>query len=411
MKKRVVITGYGTINPIGNTGEETLNAVRKNTCGIDYITQFDRTDFPIQIAAEVNVDLLEHFSKKEIKKMDRYIALSMIASREAYHMAKLDDIEDRTRIGMIISSGIGGIGTIEEEHKKMLEKGPKRVSPLFIPKAIVNMGAGNVGIDLNIQGYSSSIVSACSSSAHAIGDAFRKIQYGEADVMLAGGSEATITPLSIAGFNSLTALSTHENPKKASIPFDENRNGFVMGEGAAVLILESYDHAITRGATIYGEIAGYSSTTDAYHITSPMPDGAGGARAMNDAIKDAGLTPADIDYINAHGTSTPTNDRTETLAIHSVFGEDTDVYVSSTKSMTGHLLGAAGAVESIMGLFALNYRIIPGNIGIEKQDVECKLNIPFQTKEDIDVRAVLSTSLGFGGHNVALVFKRFDENK
>lgn len=411
MKKRVVITGYGTINPIGNTGEETLNAVRKNICGIDYITQFDRTDFPIQIAAEVNVDLLEHFSKKEIKKMDRYIALSMIASREAYHMAKLDDIEDRTRIGMIISSGIGGIGTIEEEHKKMLEKGPKRVSPLFIPKAIVNMGAGNVGIDLNIQGYSSSIVSACSSSAHAIGDAFRKIQYGEADVMLAGGSEATITPLSIAGFNSLTALSTHENPKKASIPFDENRNGFVMGEGAAVLILESYDHAIARGATIYGEIAGYSSTTDAYHITSPMPDGAGGARAMNDAIKDAGLTPADIDYINAHGTSTPTNDRTETLAIHSVFGEDTDVYVSSTKSMTGHLLGAAGAVESIMGLFALNHRIIPGNIGIEKQDVECKLNIPFQTKEDIDVRAVLSTSLGFGGHNVALVFKRFDENK
>ncbi|MDP4146577.1 MAG: beta-ketoacyl-ACP synthase II [Bacillota bacterium] len=411
MKKRVVITGMGAITPVGNDVNAFWNSLKEGKCGIDLITAFDTTEFKSKLAAEVKDFVPENYiDRKEAKRMDRFCQFAMVAAKEAVEDSGLDvDKINKERFGVILGSGIGGIGTIEEQHTKMLEKGPGKVSPMLIPMIIGNMGAGNVAIKYGAKAVCTTIVTACASGNNAIGEAFHKIQNGHADIMISGGSEASITPVSVAGFISITALTKSTDPLRASIPFDKERAGFVMGEGAGIVIMESLEHAQARGAKIYGEIVGYGSTCDAYHITSPAPEGEGGARAMKIAIEDAGIRAEDISYINAHGTGTPANDKLETAAIKTVFGECAyKVPVSSTKSMTGHLLGAAGAIEAVACIKALEEGFIPPTAGYKVADEECDLDYVPSEGRKAELNYALSNSLGFGGHNATLIFKKWN---
>lgn len=411
MKRRVVITGMGTVNPLGNDPGSTWDAVKAGRCGIDFITQFDPSGQKVKLAGEVkDLDITAYIEKKEVRKMDRYTQLAIVAAKQAFADSALNPAAyDATRCGVIMSSGIGGLGTIEAEHSKGLEKGFDRVSPFFIPMSICNMAAGQIAIECGFQGLCTAVVTACAGGTNAIGDGFHYIRDGYAEVMLCGGAEGCITPMAVGGFTSMKALNTDNDPARASIPFDKARSGFVMGEGAACLMLEEYQHAKARGAKIYGELVGYGATCDAHHITAPAPDGAGAASCMQVALRDAGLTPADIGYINAHGTSTPMNDRCETAAIKTVFGADTTVMVSSTKSMTGHLLGASGAVEALITVLAIQNAFIPATIHYLLPDEDCDLDVVPNVGREIGVRYALSNSLGFGGHNASLIFKKYEE--
>lgn len=412
LKRRVVITGLGAVTPVGNDVDTFWNNIKAGVCGIDFITKFDITDFKAKLAAEVkNFDPLLYMDRKDAKRMEPFSHFAMASATQAVEDAKLDlEAIDKNRFGVVIGSGIGGIETIETEQTKFLEKGPNKVQPLFIPKIISNMAAGNVAIKFQARGICTTVVTACATGTNAIGEAYRMIQYGTADLILAGGTEASITPLAIAGFTTMTALSRSEDPKRASIPFDAEREGFVMGEGAGVLLLEELEHAQKRGAKIYAEMVGYGSTCDAYHMTSPSPDGEGAARAMDIAIKEAGIKPEEVSYINAHGTSTPLNDKFETLAIKTVFGENAGkVPVSSTKSMTGHLLGAAGAIEGVVIVKALEEGFIPPTIGYSVPDPECDLDCVPNTGRKAELKYALSNSLGFGGHNAVILMKKWGE--
>ncbi|NLI92294.1 MAG: beta-ketoacyl-ACP synthase II [Peptococcaceae bacterium] len=414
MKKRVVITGLGAVTPVGNDVNSFWRGIKEGKSGIGSITAFDTTGFKATLAAEVKgFDPEALLDRKEAKRMDRYCQFAMVAAEEAYQDAGLDSIEiNRERIGVIVGSGIGGLLTIEEQHSRLLEKGPGRVSPFFIPMSISNMAAGNIAIKLNAKGICTSIVTACATATNAIGESFHKIRNGEADIIITGGSEAPITPLAVAGFISMTALSTSSDPLRASIPFDKERDGFVMGEGAGILVLESLEHARQRNAKIYGEVVGYGATCDAYHMTAPAPGGEGGARAMQLALDDAGINPGEISYINAHGTSTPYNDKFETEGIKTIFGDQASkVPVSSTKSMTGHLLGAAGAVEAIICIKATQEDFVPPTIGYQVADEECDLDYVPNTGREHRVNYALSNSLGFGGHNATIIVKKWTEDK
>ena len=411
MKNRVVITGMGAITPIGNDVESFWNSIKEGKCGIDFITYFDTTDFKAKLAAEVKgFNPEESLDRRSIKRMDRFCQLAVIAAKEAIANSKLDlENIDHERFGVIVGSGIGGFKTIEEQHKKLIERGPGRVSPLVIPMIISNMAAGNIAIEFGARGICSNIVTACATGTNAIGEAFHLLQDDRVDIMIAGGTESSITPLAIAGFTSMTALSTSTDPLRASIPFDKDRNGFIMGEGSGILILETLTHAQKRGAKIYGEVVGYGSTCDAYHITSPAPGGVGAARAMIMAIKEAGINPEEISYINAHGTSTPPNDKLETAAIKSVFGEAAyKIPVSSTKSMTGHLLGASGAIEAIVCVKALEEGFIPATIGYKVPDEDCDLDYVPNLGRKKQLKYAMSNSLGFGGHNATILLKKWD---
>ncbi len=410
-KRRVVVTGFGAVTPVGNTVDETWQAILTGKGGVDRITLFDTEKFATKIAAEVkNFDPLNYFEKKEARKLDRFTQFSLVAADEAVKTSGLDlDKEDRDRIGVIVGSGIGGMDSFEQEHIKLLNQGPRRVSPFFITQMIIDIAAGQISLKYNLKGPNFATVSACATSAHAIGSGLRTIQYGDADIMVCGGGEATVTPMSVSGFNSMKAISTrNDEPEKASRPFDLKRDGFIVGEGAGIVILEELEHALARGANIYGEIAGMGFTADAYHITQPAPGGEGAIRAMRIAVKDAGLQPGDIQYINAHGTSTFFNDRNETAAIKTLFGEHASkINISSTKSMTGHLLGAAGGVEMIMSTLAVKNNKIPPTINYEFPDPECDLNYTPNKSIDREVSAAISNSFGFGGHNVCLCVKKY----
>lgn len=412
MNNRVVITGMGAITPIGNDVASYWDGLIEGKNGIDFITHFDTEKFKVKVAAEVKNFIPENYmDRKEAKRMDRYCQFAMAAAKEAIENSGLDlENENKYRMGVLIGSGIGGLATIEKEVKNLVEKGPNRVSPLFIPMAISNMAAGNVAIKYGAKGICSCVVTACASGTNAIGDAFHLIRNGVSDVMITGGAEGSITELALAGFTNLTALSNSNDPDRASTPFDKERSGFVMGEGAGVVILESLEHALNRGAKIYAEVVGYGATGDAYHMTSPAPDGEGGARAMQLAIEDAGIDKSDISYINAHGTSTPLNDKFETAAIKAVFGEQAyNVPVSSTKSMTGHLLGAAGAIEAIACAKALEEGIIPPTIGYSNPDPDCDLDCVPNKARKAELQYALSNSLGFGGHNATIILKKWNE--
>lgn len=412
MKNRVVITGIGAITPIGNNAKDFWNGIKEGKCGINEITAFDTADYKAKLAAEVkDFKVEDYIDKREARRMDKYCQFAVAAADEAVKNAELNIEEvDSERFGVMVGSGIGGIATIEEQHKKLMEKGPKRVSPFFIPMIISNMAAGNIAIKFGAKGICTTVVTACATGTHSVGEAFHNIRNGMSDVIIAGGSESSITPLSVAGFDSLTALSTSTDPKRASIPFDKERDGFVMGEGAGILVLESLEHALKRNAKIYAEIVGYGATCDAYHITSPAPDGEGAARAMKLAIKDADIKEEEISYINAHGTSTPYNDKFETAAIKGVFGEKAyEIPISSTKSMTGHLLGAAGAIEAIVCAKALEEGFVPPTVGLTEKDEECDLDYVPNVGREQDLQYVLSNSLGFGGHNAVIVLKKWNE--
>lgn len=410
MKKRVVITGMGCVTPLGNSVESFWENTKAGKCGIDKITHFDTEDFQVKLAGEVrDFDPSLYMDKKEARRMDLYSQYAVAAAKMAVDDSKLNlDSIVKERFGVIVGSGIGGIGTIEKEHQKMLQKGPRRVSPLLIPMIISNMAAGNIAIQFGARGICSTVVTACATGSHAIGEAFNTIQRGRADIIIAGGAEAGITPISVAGFSSLTALTLATDKYRASIPFDADRSGFVMGEGSGIVILESLEHAIKRGAKIYGEVVGYGASCDAYHITSPDPDGDGAARAMLEAMDEGGITPKEVSYINAHGTSTPLNDKFETAAIKLAFKEEAkNVAISSTKSMTGHLLGAAGAIEAIICIKSLGEDFIPPTIGYKNPDPECDLDYVPNVGRKCEVNYALSNSLGFGGHNASLLFKKY----
>lgn len=411
--KRVVITGVGAITPIGNNSRDFWEAIKAGKNGVGAITRFDASDMKCQIAAEIkDFDPTLYIDKKEVRRMDLYTQYTMVAASEAIENAKIDmEKEDAWRVGIITGSGIGGMETFNEQHTAIMEKGPSKVSPFFIPMMISNMGAAQVAIKYGMRGVNYNVVSACASGTHAIGDAMRQIQYGTNDIIVAGGSEAAITPISVAGFCNMKALSTrNDDPKTASRPFDAERDGFVMGEGAAYVVLEELEHAKKRGADIICEVVGYGATDDAYHMTSPIPGGEGGAKAMSLAVEDAGIRPEDVDYINAHGTSTKYNDSFETSAIKSVFGEHAyKIAVSSTKSMTGHLLGAAGGVEAIACALALKEGFIPATINYQNPDEECDLDIVPNVGRNQDIKYALSNSLGFGGHNATLAFKKYED--
>jgi 3-oxoacyl-[acyl-carrier-protein] synthase II len=409
-KRRVVVTGLGMISPLGVGNEPTWAGLLEGRSGIGRITKFDVSAYPAQIAGEVRgFNAEDYIEKKEVKKSDTFIHYAIAAAQMAYDDAKLDTSkEDPDRVGVIIGSGIGGLPLIEEMHKKLLERGPSRISPFFIPGLIVNLAAGHVSIRFNAKGPSSAPATACATGAHAIGDASRVIRHDDADVMFAGGSEAVISSLAVGGFSAMRALSTrNDEPERASRPWDLDRDGFVMGEGAGVLILEEREHALARGARIYCEITGYGMTSDAYHITSPSEDGDGMARVMGRALKDAGLQPSDIQYINAHGTSTPVGDRIETLAIKKVMGEGAkNVAVSSTKSMTGHLLGAAGGLEAAICAMIFKEDTLPPTINYETPDPACDLDYVPNKARKARVNHVLSNSFGFGGTNATLIMSR-----
>lgn len=409
MKRRVVITGLGIVCPIGNDKEEVWKSVTEGRCGIGPITHYDPADQKVKLAGEVrDLALDDYLDKRESRKMDRYTQFAMVAARQAMTDSGLQELdESRDRWGVIMSSGIGGISTIEKEKVRGMEKGYDRVSPHFIPMSIANMAAGQIAIAYGLHGMCTSIVTACASAANAIGDSFRHIRDGYGDVMVAGGAEAAITPLCIGGFTSLKAMTSATDPNHASIPFDAERSGFVMGEGAGALILEEYEHARKRGAHIYAEIVGYGANCDAYHITAPSPDGTGAEQCMRLAMEDAEITPADVDYINAHGTSTKMNDSCETAAICRIFGEDTKrIRVSSTKSMTGHLLGASAAVEAVITAEAVQNDFLPPTVNYQVPDPECDLDVVPGKGYSHQIRYALSNSFGFGGHNATLVFKK-----
>ena len=409
--RRVVITGMGTVNPVGNTVEEAWKNVKDGVCGIAPITHFEVTDPRVSLAAEVkNLDAGEFIDKKELKKMDAFCTYALIAADEAVADAGIDFGDDE-RSGIIISSGIGGIGVIENESIKCNEKGMDRISPFLIPGAITNMAAGRIAIKYGIHGICECVVTACAGAGNAIGDAFRQIRDNYADVMLCGGTEGSITSLCVGGFNTMKALSRATDPNRASIPFDKERAGFVMGEGAGILVIEELEHAKARNAKIYGEIVGYASNCDAHHITAPLEDGSGAAKCMELALKDAGIKAEDIDYINAHGTSTPMNDKGETMAVKKAFGDHAyKLMMSSTKSMTGHLLGASGAIEAIFSTLALKNGFVPATINYQVPDEECDLDIVPNEGRKADITYAMSNSLGFGGHNVSLIFKKYTED-
>ncbi len=410
-RRRVVITGLGAVTPLGLTAPESWRAAREGVCGIGPITQFDPAGMKVQLAAEVKgFDPEALFGKPETKRMGRFTQFALAAAREALADSGFQvENSDPRRCGVIVSSGIGGIGITEEEHDRGLARGWDRVSPFFIPTGICNMAAGRVAIDAGFRGMCSCPVTACAGGTNAVGDAFHYIRDGYAEAMLCGGSEAALTPLAVGGFTSMKALSQATDPSRASIPFDAERGGFVMGEGAGVLLLEELDHALARGAKIYAEVTGYGATCDAYHMTAPRPDGSGGAEAMAMALADAGAGPEDVDYINAHGTSTHLNDAGETAAVKTVFGEHARALaVSSTKSMTGHMLGAAGAVEAIFTALALRDGFIPATINYRTPDPECDLDVVPNQGRAADIRCALSNSLGFGGHNGSLLFKKWE---
>jgi len=412
LKNRVVITGMGSITPVGNDVNTFWNSIKDGKCGIDKITAFDASDYKVELAAEVkDFDVTKYIDKREARRLDKFSQFAMVATDEAMKDAGLNEGSfNNERFGVIVGSGIGGIATIEEQHKKLMEKGPGRISPFFIPMIISNMAAGNIAIKYGAKGICTTVVTACATGTNAIGDAFHNIRNGISDVIIAGGAEASITPLSMAGFISLTALSTSSDPNRASIPFDKERDGFVMGEGAGIVIVESLEHALKRNAKIYAEITGYGSTCDAYHITSPSPNGEGGARAMKLAIDDSGIKEEEISYINAHGTSTPYNDKFETAAIKTVFGDTAyKIPVSSTKSMTGHLLGAAGAIEAIICAKALEEGFLPPTVGYKVPDEECDLDYVPNVGRSAELKYAMSNSLGFGGHNATIVLKKWDE--
>jgi 3-oxoacyl-[acyl-carrier-protein] synthase II len=411
MKRRVVITGIGVISPIGNSVETFWQNISNGVSGIDYVTNFDTTDFPTKIGGEVkNFNPEDFISKKDIRRMDRFCHFALAAARQAVESSGLQISAEPERIGVVIGCGIGGFGIIEKQHEILMEKGPSRVSPFTIPMIIPDIAAGYVAITFGAKGPNLCPVTACASAANAIGDAFRIIERGDADAIIAGGTESAITPLSFAGFCSARAMSRfNEIPARACRPFDLNRDGFVMGEGSGILILEELEHALARGARILGEVLGYGMTGDAYHITSPDPNGKGIENSMILALKDASLKPAQIDYINAHGTSTEANDKIETAAIKKVFREN-DILVSSTKSMTGHLLGASGGIEAAACILALNDNLVPPTINYETPDPDCDLDYVANQARKKELNYVLSNNLGFGGHNVSLVFGKYIES-
>lgn len=410
MSRRVVVTGLGAITPIGNNVEEFWNGLKEKKVGIGPITYFDTAEYKVRLAAQVkDFDPKKYMDPKTAKRMEQFCQFAVIAAKEALEDAGIDMAnEDPFRVGVSVGSGIGSLQSIEREYKKLLDKGPGRVNPLLVPLMICNMAAGNVSIQFGLKGKCINVVTACATGTHSIGEAFRSIQYGEADVMVAGGTEASITPIGVAGFTALTALSTSEDPMRASIPFDAERNGFVMGEGAGIVVLESLEHAQARGAKIYAELAGYGATCDAYHITSPAEDGSGAAKAMELAIADAGMKPEDVDYINAHGTSTHHNDLFETKAIKLAFGDHArKVKVNSTKSMIGHLLGAAGGVEFITCVKSIEEGFVHATAGLTVNDPECDLDYVKGEGVAMEVDCAISNSLGFGGHNATLLVKKF----
>lgn len=412
-KKRVVITGLGVISPVGSTIKSFWGSLKNGKSGIKPITQFDCSEFPTHFAGEVtDYDPLEYFSTKDARKISRFIQFGSVASKFAVKNAHLDLASvDPHRFGVIVGSGIGNIRSAEEEYQKFLDRGPRKISPHFIPKIIINEASGQVSIDLGAKGPVTCVTTACSTATNAIGDAYRFLQYGDADIMAAGGTESAITILGIGGFNALKALSQNNaDPLKASRPFDLNRDGFVMSEGAGITILETLEHAKKRGAPILAEICGYGRTSDAYHITAPEASGDGAAYAMTLAMKEAGLNPEDVSYINAHGTSTKLNDKTETKAIKTAFkNHASKVAISSTKSMTGHLLGAAGGVEFAAAVLAVQDNVIPPTINYETPDPECDLDYVPNTAREMTVNTAMSNSLGFGGHNASLIVKKFQE--
>lgn len=412
MKRRVVVTGLGVISPVGNSVEEYWGNLKAGNSGISKISTFDTKDYRSTVAGEVkDFDPKVYMDKKKAKRMDRFSHFAIAATKQALDQSGIDlETANRERIGVIVSTGIGGLDRIAKESLKLESKGPNKVAPMFIPTVITNMAAGNVAIQFGLQGTCTNIVTACASGTNSIGDATRIIQYGDADVMVAGGTESCIVPLGVAGFTALTALSENDDPATASRPFDKNRDGFVMGEGAGVLILEELEHAKARGANILAEIIGYGASCDAYHITSPAPGGEGGARAMTLALKDAGIKPEEVSYINAHGTSTPYNDRLETAAIKKTFGDHAyKIPISSTKSMIGHLLGAAGAVEMVACVKSIEESFVHPTAGYTTPDEECDLDyIPVKGRK-LDVKYAISNSLGFGGHNATLVVSRYDD--
>ena len=411
MKKRVVVTGLGCITPVGHGKEAFWKALKEGRSGVGEITKFDAADYPTKIAGEVkDFTAEEYMEKKEAKKMDLFVQYAVAGAKLAMEDSKIHgDKIDHEEFGVVLGSGIGGIATFEEQHQKMLEKGPRRISPFFIPMMIVNMASGQVSMSLGAKGPNTTVVTACASATNAIGEAYKIIERGDAKLMITGGTEASITPVSIGGFCSMKAMSTaNEAPEKASRPFDKSRDGFVMGEGSGILLLEELDHALERGAEIYGEVVGYGMSADAYHITAPAPEGEGGKRAMLKALADRNTPFEAVDYINAHGTSTPYNDQFESMAIKSVFkNHGNKLAVSSTKSMTGHLLGAAGGVEAIASLLAIKHGIVPPTINYDTPDPECDLDYTPNKAQERTVNYAMSNSLGFGGHNATILFKKY----
>lgn len=412
MKTRIVVTGMGAITPIGNDVESFWQALKDKTLGIGPITYFDTADFKCKLAAEVkDFDAKAYMDPKTARRMEPFSQFAVAAAKQALDQSGIDmEKEDPFRVGVSVGSGIGSLQAMERSEKKLLEKGPSRVEPLLVPLMICNMAAGNVAIQFGLKGKCINVVTACATGTHSIGEAFRAIQYGEADVMVAGGTEASITPIGIAGFTSLTALNTTDDPKRASIPFDKDRNGFVMGEGAGVVVLESLEHAKARGANILAEVVGYGATCDAYHITSPAEDGSGAAKAMEFAMKDAEIMPEQVDYINAHGTSTHHNDLFETKAIRLALGDQAEkVKINSTKSMIGHLLGAAGGVEFITCVKSIQDGYVHATLGLEEPGEGCDLDYTQGDGVEMNVNYAISNSLGFGGHNASLIVKKFTE--
>ena len=410
--RRVVITGMGIVCPIGNTLDETWESVKANRCGVGEITAFDTSDYKVKLAAEVkDLDTEQYFSKREMKFNERFTQFARIAAKQAYADAGLESAQlDRDRFGVIVGSGVGGLRKIEESTETLNSRGPGRVSPFFIPMAIVNLAPGNIAIDLQARGICSSSVTACASGTNSIGEAFHRIRFGYEDVIAAGGSESTITPLGIAGFQSMRALYSGDDPRRASIPFDKERSGFVMGEGAGILMLEELEHAKARGAKIYAEVVGYGTSCDAHHVTAPLEDGSGAVKSMKNALKDGGLAVSDVDYINAHGTSTALNDKGETAAVKTLFGDHAkELMISSTKSMTGHLLGGSGAVEAVITVKALQDGFVPATLNYQVPDPECDLNVVPNEGVKKDIHCAISNSFGFGGHNATLAFAKWED--
>ena len=410
-KRRVVVTGLGAVTPIGNNVEDFWAGIREGKVGIGSITKFDTTEYKVKIAAEVkDFNAKDHIDPRAARRMDPFCQYAVTAAKEALEDSGIDmEKEDSFRVGVIVGSGIGSLPQVENNYEKIITKGPGKVNPLMVPLMISNMAAGNISIQLGLRGKCTDVVTACASGTHSIGDAFRAIQYGDAEVMFAGGTESCICPTGVAGFTALTALTKTEDVTRASIPFDKDRSGFVLGEGAGIVVLEELEHAKARGARIYAELVGYGATADAFHITSPAEDGAGAAKAMELAMEEAGVQPSEVEYINAHGTSTHHNDLFETRAIHKAFGDAAkNLVVNSTKSMIGHLLGAAGGVEFVTCVKSLEEGFIHQTVGTTEPDEECDLNYAIGAPVEKEIRYAMSNSLGFGGHNATLLVKKYE---